>query len=84
MGPVGNYTHKTIQFVNMCLIKEYSDRPTFSDLMLSEFYKFFNAIPDKLEPVYTKLHTSNVVFGSRQELKGRVECFVHNFCVVEH
>uniref|UniRef100_A0A914H2L6 mitogen-activated protein kinase kinase n=1 Tax=Globodera rostochiensis TaxID=31243 RepID=A0A914H2L6_GLORO len=50
MGPVDNYTHKTIQFVNMCLIKEYSDRPTFSDLMLSEFYKFFNAIPDKLEP----------------------------------
>uniref|UniRef100_A0A183CA91 mitogen-activated protein kinase kinase n=1 Tax=Globodera pallida TaxID=36090 RepID=A0A183CA91_GLOPA len=67
MGPVDNYTHKTIQFVNMCLIKEYSDRPTFSDLMLN-----------------TKLHTSNVVFGSRQELKGRVECFVHNFCVVEH
>ncbi|KAL3070620.1 hypothetical protein niasHT_032410 [Heterodera trifolii] len=50
MGPMDNYTHKTIQFVNMCLIKEYNDRPTFLELMHSEFYKFFNNIPDKLEP----------------------------------
>lgn len=49
MSPNDNYSLKTVKFINMCLTKEYIDRPTYDELMQTEFYIYFKNIANKQE-----------------------------------
>ncbi|KAH7732353.1 STE/STE7/MEK4 protein kinase [Aphelenchoides avenae] len=51
MSPVDNYSSRTVQFVNLCLTKEYVDRPTYDDLMNTDFYQYYATFPDREEHV---------------------------------
>uniref|UniRef100_A0A915CTU0 mitogen-activated protein kinase kinase n=1 Tax=Ditylenchus dipsaci TaxID=166011 RepID=A0A915CTU0_9BILA len=55
MTPRDNFTSKTVQF----LIKEYTDRPTYEELMHTEFFLHFSAIPMKEE--YVKAYVQRML-----------------------
>ncbi|KAI6177182.1 Dual specificity mitogen-activated protein kinase kinase 2 [Aphelenchoides bicaudatus] len=46
-----NFSPSTIQFINKCLTKEYRDRPTYQDLMQTDFFNHYSQLPNKVEIV---------------------------------
>ncbi|CAD5221116.1 unnamed protein product [Bursaphelenchus xylophilus] len=47
LNPGDNYEPYTVYFINRCLTKEYKDRPTFEELMRTEFFQHFSALHDR-------------------------------------
>lgn len=49
MNPADNFSQRTVQFVNFCLTKEYTDRPTYEELMQTDFYLHYSQLQMKEE-----------------------------------
>jgi mitogen-activated protein kinase kinase 4 len=47
LNPADYYSSRVVQFVNLCLTKEYVDRPTYEELMGTDFYIYYSNLPNK-------------------------------------
>ncbi|KAI6188087.1 hypothetical protein M3Y98_00315700 [Aphelenchoides besseyi] len=51
LTPTDGYAFYTASFINLCLTKEYKDRPTFDDLMKTEFFQYFSTLSNRVDVV---------------------------------
>ncbi|KAI6215033.1 hypothetical protein M3Y94_00337400 [Aphelenchoides besseyi] len=51
LTPTDGYAFCTSSFINLCLTKEYKDRPTFDDLMKTEFFQYFSKLNNRVDVV---------------------------------
>ncbi|KAI6240975.1 Protein kinase domain-containing protein [Aphelenchoides fujianensis] len=51
LTPADGYAPHTTSFVNVCLTKEYKDRPNFDELMATEFVRYFCRLPNRVDIV---------------------------------
>lgn len=47
LHPGDNYAPFTVHFINRCLTKDYLARPSFEELMLTDFFQHFSALVDR-------------------------------------